>query len=247
MNRIEVNLELLVEPTHQAQLARRTFVADATIMDENYNVIDTKKREIAIPISSLSPQRLMPIQIVFSAPPDYYRLAVNVRDADSLRTTAYRTTVPSRAFDPDLAVSDILFAQKISQAADPSPFTRGPIEVVPHPIRRYAVGSPVSIYFEVYNLGLDERGQSNYEVQYRVVPHTNEKKRFIDRFNGPQTVVSSSFKGAGFTAHEPLHVAIKSDNLKPGVYDFLVTIKDVYWQSIVHRVGTFRIVEPSEK
>ena len=246
VNRIEVNLELLVEPTRHVQPVQRTFVAEASIMDENYNVVERTQREIAIPISSLSPQRLMPMQIVFSKPPDYYRLALSVRDADSLHTSAYRTTVPTRDFDPDLAVSDILFAQKISQAADPSPFTRGPIEVVPHPIRRYAVGSPVSIYFEVYNLGLDERGQSNYEVQYRVVPHTGEKKRFIDRFNGPQTVVTSSFKGSGFTAHEPLHVAIKSDHLKPGFYDFLVTIKDEYWQSIVHRVGTFRIVEPSK-
>jgi GWxTD domain-containing protein len=247
VNRVDVNLELLVEPTRGAEPVQRTFVAEATVMDERYQVIEKKDQEISLPVSALSPRRLMPAQIHFTLPRSYYRVAVSVRDADSLRTAAYRTNVSLRNFDAGLSVSDVLFAQRIGPPAGISPFTRGPIEVVPHPIRRYAVGFPVSLYFEVYNLGLDESGRSNYEVQYRVLPHTGEKRRFIDRFNGPDVVFSSSFKGSGFNANEPVHLAIKTENLKPGVYDFLITIKDEYWQSIVHRVGTFRIVEPSEK
>jgi hypothetical protein len=247
VNRVEVNLELLVEPTRNVKIVRRTYRVEAVLMDENYQVVDRKNHEIGVPVSSESPQRLMPAQIVFTMPPSYYRVAVSVKDVDSLRTSAYRTNVSLRNFDEGLAVSDVLFAQKIGPVTGATPFARGPIEVVPHPIRRYGVGSPVSLYFETYNLGLDEDGRTSYEVQYRVVPHTGDKTRFIDRFNGPQTVVSSSFKGAGYSPNEPLHLAIKTENLKPGLYDFLVTIKDEYWQSIVHRVGTFRIVEPSEK
>jgi hypothetical protein len=247
VNRVEVNLELLVEPTSRTEPARRTFIAEATVLDENYEVVETQDREIAISVSSLSPQRLMPATIWFTLPRSYYRVAISVKDADSLRTSAYRTNVSLRNFDDGLSVSDLLFAQKIAPVKGMTPFARGPLEVVPHPIRRYAVGSPVSAYFEVYNLGLNEAGKSEYEVQYRVVPHTGKKERFMDRFNGSQVVFSSSFKGSGFNANEPLHIAIKSENLKPGVYDFLVTIKDEFWQSIVHRTGTFRIVEPSEK
>ena len=246
VNRVDVNLELLVDPTAKTEPVRRTFVARAIMMDEDYKVLDTQDREVSIPVSSLSPQRLMPAQIFFTLPRSYYRVAVSVKDADSLRTSAYRTNVSLRNFDTGLAVSDVLFAQKIAPVKGTSPFMRGPLEVVPHPIRRYAVGSPVSAYFEVYNLGIDEDGRSSYEVQYRVVPNTGQKERFIDRFNGSQVVFSSSFKGSGFNANEPLHIAIKSDNLKPGLYDFLVTIKDEFWQSIVHRTGTFRIVEPSK-
>lgn len=247
VNRVEVNLELLVEPTGKPEPVKRTFVAEATVMDENYEVVERQDREVAIPVSSLSPKRLIPAQIFFTLPRSYYRVSVSVRDADSLRASAYRTNVSTRDFDHGLAVSDVLFAQKIAPVKGMSPFMRGPLEVVPHPIRRYAVGSPVSAYFEVYNLGLDESGQSAYEVQYRVLPHTGKKERFIDRFNGPQVVVSSSFKGSGFNANEPLHIAIKTDNLKPGLYDFLVTVKDEYWQSVVHRTGAFRIVEPSKQ
>jgi len=247
LNRVEVNLEFPVDPTRQVDVVRRTYLAEATIMDENYKVVDTQHRQVVIPVSSESPPRLMPSQLVFTVPRSYYRVAVSMKDVDSLRTSAYRTNVSTRNFDHELALSDVLFAQRITNVTDTSPFARGPLEVIPHPIRRYAVGSPVSVYFEIYNLGLDEGGQSGYEVQYRVVPHTGEKQRFIDRFNGPQVAFASSFKGSGFTANEPLHLSIKSENLKPGLYDFLVTVKDEYWQSIVHRTGTFRVVEPSTK
>jgi hypothetical protein len=119
--------------------------------------------------------------------------------------------------------------------------------VVPHPIRRYAVGSPVSVYFEVYNLGLDQAGVTSYAVEYRVLPHRPDKRGILDRFDGEPTVFASSFKGSGYSANEPLHLTIQSGNLKPGLYDFMVKIKDDYWQSIELRQATFRIVEPSEK
>jgi GWxTD domain-containing protein len=247
VNRVEVNLELLIQPVSNSKPVKRSFVAEATVMNENYEVVERQDREISLPVSASTPQRLWPAQIVFTLPRSYYRVAVSVKDVDSLGASAYRTNVSSRSFDQELAVSDVLFAQKIGPVTDTSPFARGPIEVVPHPIRRYAVGSPVSVYFEVYNLGLDEDGRSNYEVQYRVAPRTDDKQSFLSRFNSSQVVFSSSFQGSGFNANEPLHLAIKSDNLKPDFYDFMITIKDEYWQSIVQRTGTFRIVEPSEK
>jgi hypothetical protein len=189
----------------------------------------------------------MPAQLVFSLPRNYYRLAVSAQSLTEGLQAAYRTNVARRDFDRELAVSDILFAQKIGPVGDNSAFARGPLEVVPHPIRRYAVGTPVPVYFEVYNLGLDEDGRSNYKIEYRVLPHSGEKKGFAERFSGEAAVFASRFDGSGYNAHEPLHLVIKSENLKPGLYDFMVTVKDEYWQSIERRQATFRIVEPSEK
>jgi hypothetical protein len=84
-------------------------------------------------------------------------------------------------------------------------------------------------------------------VEYRVVPHSGEKQSFLDRFDGEEAVFASRFQGSGHSATEPLHLAIRSENLKPGLYDFLVTVKDEYWQSTVFRQATFRVVEPSAK
>ncbi len=247
VNRIEVNLEFPVQPVEGKSLPARNYQAEAVVMDENYQVIERKKRDIALPSTMARPDggRLMPAQIVFSLPRGYYRVAVNMSDLDVKHSSAYRTNVSSRNFDEELALSDILFAQKIAPTAELSPFSRGALEVVPHPIRRYAVGTPVPVYFEIYGLDLEERGQSDYEVEYRVVPSSDDKKSIFDRFDGGETVFASRFEGSGFNANEPLHLTIKSENLKPGLYDFIVRVKDELSQSETYRQASFRIVEKS--
>jgi GWxTD domain-containing protein len=242
--RAEVNLEFPVAPA-EGEPAARAYLAEATVFDENHRVVEKQSREITLPASVAAAGRLMPAQIVFSLPRSYYRVAVSMEDRDRKRSSAYKTTLSTRNFDRDLAVSDVLFAQRIAPVETTSPFARGALEVIPHPIRRYAVGAPVSVYFEVYNLGLDQGGTTDYEVEYRVVPHSSEKRGVLDRFRQETTVFASSFKGSGYAANQPLHLAIQSENLKPGLYDFMVRIKDQYWQSIVYRQATFRIVEPS--
>lgn len=248
VNRIEVNLEFPVQPVEGKPLPARNYQAEAVVMDENYQVIERKKRDIALPSTLARPDggRLMPAQIVFSLPRSYYRVAVNMSDLDVKHSSAYRTNVSSRNFDEDLALSDILFAQKIAPTTELSPFSRGALEVVPHPIRRYAVGTPVPVYFEIYGLDLEERGQSDYAVEYRVVPSSDDKKSIFDRFDGGETVFASRFEGSGFNANEPLHLTIKSENLKPGLYDFIVRVKDELSQSETYRQASFRIVEKSD-
>ncbi len=249
VNRIEVNLEFPVELVEGKAVPARNYRAEAVVMDENYQVVERQKRDISLPATMAKPDggRLWPAQIVFSLPRSYYRVAVNMSDLDAKRASAYRTNVSARNFDQDLALSDILFAQKIAPTAELSPFSRGALEVVPHPIRRYAVGTPVPVYFEIYGLDLEERGLSDYEVEYRVVPSTDEKKSILDRFDGDATVFASRFDGSGYNANEPLHLTIKSENLKPGLYDFIVRVKDQLSQSETYRQASFRIVEKSDK
>ncbi|MCH7549332.1 MAG: hypothetical protein IH969_07355 [Candidatus Krumholzibacteriota bacterium] len=159
------------------------------------------------------------------------------------RESSYRSTVTFKEFDGGLVISDILFAQKIAPSETLSPFNRGALEVIPHPIRRYRQGVGIPVYFEVYNLGINEEGLSNYEIEYRIVPHSTDKKRFWDRFADESLVISSKFRSSGFNADEPLHITIGSENIKPGTYDLLITVKDEYWQAITYRRSTFRVVE----
>ncbi len=248
VNRVEVNLEFPVQPIEGKPLPARAYQAEAVVMDANYKVIDRQKRDISLPstLARADGSRLMPAQILFSLPRNYYRVAVTMSDLDAKTSSAYRTNVSPRNFDDDLAISDVLFAQKIAPTEELSPFSRGPLEVVPHPVRRYARGTPVPVYFEVYEFELDERGLSDYEVEYRVVPSSDEKQSVAERFSG-QTVFASRFNGSGYNATEPLHITVKSDNLKPGLYDFIVRVKDQLAQSETFRRATFRIVEASER
>ncbi len=244
VNRVEVNLEFPVEPLEAVSPPARSYRANVVVMDADYNVIERRKQDLGVPADRTGERRLMPAQLVFTLPRSYYRLGVAMEDLDANTSSAYRTNVSARNFDKDLAISDVLFAQRIAPAEASTPFMRGALVVVPHPIRRYAAGSPVPVYFEVYNLGINREGMSEYEVEYRVAPHRDEKRGLLDRFRGGEAVFSSRFKGSGYSATEPLHLTINTENLKPGLYDFMVRVKDEFWQSEELREAAFRIVEP---
>jgi GWxTD domain-containing protein len=246
VNRVEVNVQFPVDPLREGEdRAARTYRAAAVFLDKDYNRVARDDRELVLPVRAGdgATTRYVPAQLIGSLERSYYRVAVSVTEVETQRTSSYWTTVELEDYGGELALSDVLFAQKIESAERQSPFNRGALEVVPHPLRRYPRGSTVPVYFEVYNLGLDEDGLANYTVEYRIVPHEGQKKRFWDRFDGPTPAASSRFKSSGYSADEPLFVKIESENLAPGAYDFLVTVKDEYWQSVAYRRATFRIVE----
>lgn len=247
VNRVEVNFQFPLKPVEGGSPPARSYRANVVVMDEGYRVVERRKQDLGVPADHADGSRLMPAQIVFTLPRGYYRVGVTMEDLDAKTSSAYRTNVSARNFDGELAISDVLFAQRIAPAESNSPFMRGALVVVPHPIRRYAVGSPVPVYFELYNLGINREGMTEYEVEYRVAPHTEKKRGLLDRFRGGEAVFSSRFKASGYSATEPLHITIKTENLKPGLYNFIVRIKDEHWQSEEFREATFRIVEPSER
>lgn len=246
VNRVEVNVQFPVDPARDGEDSpTRAYEASAVFLDKDFHEVARDDRDLVLPIQSGegAATRYVPAQLVGTLGPDYYRVAVSVREKDSARTSAYRTTVGFADYSGDLAISDILFAQKIAPAVRQSPFNRGALEVIPYPLRRYRQGDAIPIYFEVYNLGLGDDGMSSYTVEYRIVPHSGEKTRFWDRFDSGTTVATSRFQSSGYSADEPLYVTIESENIKPGLYDFLVTVKDEHWQSVTYKRATFRIVE----
>ncbi len=253
-DRIEVDVEFPVEARDSLEVgATRIYDATAVLLDADYREVDRVERQVTVPVGD--EPRTMPAQLVFLQPPGYYRLAVSMRETrryaapvDSSgspyrrRRSAWRATVPRRDFDGELTLSDILFARRIAPVTGVSPFARGAIEVVPHPARRYAAGSRVPIYFEVYNLHTGVDGLTDWEVEYRIVPLRVERRHLWERFAEAATVVSSRFEGSGRSATEPIHVTIATDNLPPGTYEMLVRVTDRAWQSSVSRRATFRIV-----
>jgi len=148
-----------------------------------------------------------------------------------------------RDYGSGLAISDIVFARKIAQAEKQSPFNRGALEVVPHPLRSYKKSDAVPVYFELYNLGLGRDGLSSYTVEYKIVPHSPEKKRFWERFQDESPIVSSRFQSSSYGPDDPTYIQVRTDNLWEGAFDFMVTIKDEITQSVTYRKATFRIVE----
>jgi hypothetical protein len=99
------------------------------------------------------------------------------------------------------------------------------------------------VYFEVYNLELDDDGLSQYTVEYRIVPTSAYKADFWDRFDRVRPIVSSRFESSSHGPTDRLYMAIDTDNLPEGGYDLLITVKDEITQALVYRKDTFVVVE----
>lgn len=260
VNRVEVNIELPIEPTTDEEAgATRQFTATAVFWDTDYNEVARREQKVVVPVVKAGDEeKLWPVQLVFTLEDNYYRMAVTVSELramlrvkddstrsveGSTRESSYRSTVGSRDFTGELALSDILFAQRIGQTDKPSPFTRGALEVVPHPYRRYRQGTAMPFYFEIYNLTVDEDGLSRYNVEYRIIPHSPAKRRFWDRFDNVIAATSSQFSGSGYGPDETLYISVRTENLAPGTYDLLITVECDQSRELTFRQATFRIVE----
>ena len=98
-------------------------------------------------------------------------------------------------------------------------------------------------YSGLCNLRLDDTGLSSYTVEYKIVPHSPQKEHFWERYENIVPAVSSRFKSSGVSTDEQQHLTLKTDTLKKGSYDFLITVRDENAQTVAYRKASFSIVE----
>jgi GWxTD domain-containing protein len=247
LNRVEANIEFSATLTPGPEnLPAKTYMVAAVFYDSEYNEITREDHEIVLPTTAgetADTVRLVPAQLVVTLPKEYYRVAVSVEETNSGRNSAYRSTLAFADYRHDLAISDVLFASKIAPVERQSPFNRGSLEVVPHPLRRYRKADVVPIYFEVYNLEPDEDGISEYTVEYRIVPHSTHKSSFWDLYDDESPIVSSQFESSSYGTTDAVYISVRTDNLWDGAFDLLVTVKDDFTLTSVYRKATFHIVD----
>lgn len=249
IDRVDVNIEF--ETNLRARTTwdgRRKYAATAVFWDTRRNEVARRERSVEIPAYDGEPGtsrvRFIPVQMVFSLPPGFYHMAVTVEDRTSGKISSYRTDVTCEDFESKLAVSDILFATSIEPTEGPSPFSRGPWVVVPHPLRRYQRFESIPVYFEVYNLAVGDGGASSYAVEYQVVGRASEGQ--VGRsYRGKKGVpeLSSSFRQSTYGSADVVHIALKSDNLRQGIFDLRVKITDEITRAETVREASFSVVE----
>ena len=222
-----------------------TYRAEVVIWDATFAEVARRQKEIVVRAAPGKTEwaNLIPTQTVFSVGRGYYRMAISVRGENSGRESSYRTSFSAESFEPRLSLSDILFARKIAPTDNTSIFARGPLEVIPHPYRAYSRSFPIPLYFEIYNLGLDQRGVSSYSIEYKIIRQSGEKTAFMERFRGTSPIVASRFESSGYGEHDTQHIQVRTENLAKGTYDILITVTDNLANAEAYRKASFTIVD----
>jgi GWxTD domain-containing protein len=241
-NRVDLQIEV---PVSGGESFEETYHVQAVLWDSQLKEVARSKRDVVVRSAPgvTEWENLLPSQLVFSVGSGYYRLAVSVHGDKSGRESSYRTSFSSESFGPQLALSDILFARRIAPAEESSIFTRGALEVVPHAYHVYSRSFPIPLYFEIYNLTLDPRGVASFKIEYKIVPQSDGKKSFWERFRDTRTVVASEFESSAYAPDEPQSISVRTDNLAKGSYELLVTVTDNLSKQVTYRKGTFSIVD----
>lgn len=192
---------------------------------------------VKVPVYSL-PARV-------AAPPGSFTLAVQVRDEASQRIGVYRKPVTLSDYSgEELLISDLKLATLIARSGVQGPFVRKGLNITPNPGRIYIRGSPVYVYYELYNLGLDEEKKSAYEILYEIRPvERNEPSGWSARRRRDMQTVMMAFAGEGFSTEDREYMSLDTGDLPAGEYVLTVTLTDLHAGGTVSKSANFLVME----
>jgi hypothetical protein len=145
-----------------------------------------------------------------------------------------KVTVPD-FYNGELATSTVLVAEKVNVLTAPvsgdeareRPFVFGLQELIPAPDMEFKKAEELSIFFQVYNSGLDPSGKPNLTLEYEFHKVEGTGEKFFNKTN-PQTVNASNlppqFDPAKFPV--PGGITVPLASFAEGQYRLNIKISD---------------------
>jgi GWxTD domain-containing protein len=169
--------------------------------------------------------------------PGRYRVDVLVRDQESGAASLQHVGFEVPRYGVNLAASSLILASVLEQVSDipgSRQFLIGDKKVIPNLAAEYHRGSPVGVYMQIYNAGVDQTTlRPSVDVEYVLLRDGKELGKQIEDWRGASTT------GDRLT----LARLIDSRGLEPGDYSIEVRAHDrVSGQALV-QTAKFRIVK----
>lgn len=172
------------------------------------------------------------------APIGEYELSLEAIDRQSGRSGAERETLRIEKFSRDrLQMSSVILATQVEGAsAELVLYRKDESCIIPNLSRQIAADSAFYVYYEVYNLVLDQAGQSRFRIENMIEPAPAKESNLTSAvkslgrlfgFDERAVAVTSSFETSGATSEEKLHHAFTLPNAKPGAYRLTITVIDL--------------------
>lgn len=163
------------------------------------------------------------------------------------RYTERRDSLKTLSSDPEtLEMSDLM----TFTALEPPPVSAIQSgEITPSPIHQVRKGRPLLIGFEVYHLGSDSDGRTQYTVSYEIERQTDQGG-FLGLFGGDereQTATSTTYRGESRLEKE--YILLDSEDLSEGTegeVKVTVRVRDETTGQTVGRSMSFRPAPPAD-
>jgi hypothetical protein len=183
----------------------------------------------------------LPGQVVLNLKPGYYRIGIEAIDPASKHRSVYNTTVKANPMDNRLAMSDIQLASVIREANNQTKFTRGNLQIIPHPIHAYRIPYPLTFYFEIYGLDTNSEGLAFYSIDYKITPLGKKRKGPV--YEDVLTAISSKFEREGKGSKQIQRLEIATDNLWHGTFNLAISVMDRRTRKTIQKNVNFSILK----
>lgn len=236
------NSELKFEPVVSGELATSLIIVVRILDKDGKTVKETPNRgstTVKSTKEATDPTLSSKFISAFNLDPGEYSFEIGIKDnlANTLGVKKRQFTVKSVTKD-ELAISSVQFADEVRPAApnETSGFFKDAINMVvtPHPSRRYKLGKTLSVYFNIYNLLVDNAKKPRFKVTYKF-------KR-----EGDRRVMRKIVEGQRVEGSHQSHLYsfdLMPVYYKPGSYTLMITITDELSSKKLEIKEPFTIVE----
>lgn len=233
---------------HNRSLKKGFFVFDSQ-WNEVARIVD----ELNVTVSATGPapaSEYILDSISYTLTAGNYHIAVELVDRNSGNVGRYLGPLQVRAFEPrQLDMSDLLVATNIHANSDSSEEGLQGLTIIANLFKIYKSDEPVFVYYEIYNLEVNEAGQSNYKVETKVTPLERRRglvSNLAIRLGLKQEKdysLSTSYDYFGNSSMQRLYNSVKIDAPRIGKYVLEIKTTDLNNGDSVEKDVVFEIVD----
>ncbi len=207
------------------------------LQDSNYEDVIRRVRSLKLEIESQQSManRLFLCQENVESAEGPHFLTLHLKNMQSRSQGFYTHPYEVRSFQgDDLTLSDIQLASEIIPASGEGEFVKSGLQVMPYPYTVIRRSTPISVYFEIYNLHFDPSGQARFTVNYQI-KLVGKKGSLLSRTFGAvgrifqrkaELGISSAYKQTSQQSWGPQYITLDMGKLQPGIAEFTVTVQD---------------------
>jgi GWxTD domain-containing protein len=169
----------------------------------------------------------------YELPGGQYQLVLDLRHP-ATRQLEQRDFSIMLGGDSNVHLSSVIFAKSITPAEsvinNRQSFTRHNLVITPYPFSTFKRNTPIFIYFEIYGLQQDDKGETFYKLEYEV--QAPAKKGLaslfasLNPFDKGDGNISISEARRGKAAVEPTYLQLDFGQLRSGKYNLIVRVTD---------------------
>ncbi|MFC1726503.1 tetratricopeptide repeat protein [candidate division KSB1 bacterium] len=199
------------------------------VFDEQWNPIRQEIKKMTLPADGSVPVMTSAVQL--TAKPGKYNITIEFKDEDEMIFGQQKVLREIEPENNTLTISDIIIGVG-SQSAGQLPGRAGLNNILPVPSLIF-INDQIRIYFEVYNLEL-ENNKTDFSVTLSVSTPKPEKKglaklagKFLSLFKKEKgAIISSTYSYTGTTPDEKVPLDMDISKLEPGNYVLSIEVND---------------------